>query len=187
MVRVERPHHGGGSERIRFCTVMGAESKMVCLGNPAPRPGAVIELVEFQGSYRGQARVVDVGAYSEPGMQCNNDNAHSVDIEMVTLGAQSPSQMVFGLMGFPVDPRSVRMITDMSELKAPGGRSGEYPIFAVDREGDGTADLMVTYFDCTNEVPTNPGASTAGCLEYWRNKLGEGWRMAQRDIFYNCR
>ena len=184
-MRVERPRHGGGGERIRFCTVMGDEAKMVCIGNPPPRPGGLIELVEYMGSYRGQARVVAVEAYDESFAQCT-DNTYSVTIEMVD-GAQAPSSILFGLMGFPVDPQRGRMITDLGTLKPPGGRSGESPVFAVDREGDGTADLMVTYYDCTNEVRVKPMAPTANCLEYWRNDGGDSWRLVQRDVLYNCR
>jgi hypothetical protein len=186
VVRVERPRHGGSSQRLRFCGVMLGEDKMVCLGSPPPRPGELIELAEYMGSYRGQARVVAVEAVDDPSMRCNVGNAHAVEIEMVTGGTKSPSQMVFGVTGFPVDPARVRTLSDMTALKAPGGRPGEHPLLALDGDGDGNADLMVTFYECTNDVPTNSGAASASCLEFWRNDGIDNWRMAQRDVIYIC-
>jgi hypothetical protein len=62
---------------------------------------------------------------------------------------------------------------------------------ALDRDGDGKADIAASGAPCPAEKSLVPVARAGGrtvetfCLYYWRKTEGE-WRRVNRHVYYRC-
>lgn len=60
---------------------------------------------------------------------------------------------------------------------------------ALDRDGDDTADVLITAYECRGEAPPPAGItgsiSKIFCLDYWFAASGS-WSRIRRDYYYIC-
>jgi hypothetical protein len=189
VVRVERPRLRA-AERVRVCPLTNPDARrMTCFGGPAPEPGTRFALVDDVG-VRGHG----VALQSQPSGQdyCKVGSAHEVELNYESPHGLDPRPST----GFPFTlavqgvnlEEGARVMMD-PQLR-PSGRDAEQVWMAVDRDGDGDADLAVTAFECSDEVRDLPAAPSGQrvspyCLDYWSREEVE-WSRIERYVFFNC-
>ena len=189
VVRVERPRLRA-AERIRVCPLTNPDARrMTCFGGPAPEPGARFALVDDVG-VRGHG----IAVRSQPSGQdyCKIGSAHEVELTYEEPHGLDPRPTT----GFPFTlavqgvalEEGARVMLDQ-QLR-PSGRDVEQVWMAVDRDGDGDADLAVTAFECSDQVrdlPIAPSGQRVSpyCLDYWLRDEIE-WSKVERYVFFNC-
>jgi hypothetical protein len=189
VVRVERPRLHG-AERVRVCPLTSPEAqRMTCFGGPAPEAGTRFALVDEVG-LRGHAVAVRSQPYGQE--QCKFGSAHEVEVtyeEAHGLDPRPPNGLPFTLavQGVSLDA-GARLVLDQ-QLR-PSGREVEQVWMALDRDGDGDADLAVTAFECSDQVRDLPIAPVGQrlstyCIDYWMREVIE-WVRVERYVFFNC-
>jgi hypothetical protein len=185
IVRVERPRYVP-KERIRVCVQTGNDdSKMLCIGNPPPKRDEIIHVMDFRGGVVAQARVVRTAPSTQP--MCRSEQASDVYYRTTLSGSTAPTSWMIGLMGVEVDRERGKMDGGSDIELPPAARRKEQVFIAVDRDGSGHHDMIVTSRPC--ELPPPPGTSGQGeaqCLAYWLLE-GASWRLVNEDVLYNCR
>ena len=189
VVRVERPRVRA-AERVRVCPLTNPDGRrMTCFGGTAPEPGTRFALVDDVG-LRGHGLAVA----SQPSGQdyCKIGSAHEVELtyeEPHGLDPRPTNAFPFTLavQGVLLEDGARVM---MDQQLRPSGREVEQVWMAVDRDGDGDADLAVTAFECSAEVrdlPIAPSGQRVSpyCLDYWLRDEIE-WTKAERYVFFNC-
>ena len=189
VVRVERPRLRA-AERIRVCPLTNPDGRrMTCFGGPPPEPDTRFALVDDVG-LRGHGLAVQ----SQPSGQdyCKIGSAHEVELayeEPQGLDARPTTGFPFTLAVEGVAlAEGARVMMDQ-QLR-PSGREIEQVWMAVDRDGDGDADLAVTAFECSDQVrdlPVAPSGQRVSpyCLDYWLRDDVE-WTKVERYVFFNC-
>jgi hypothetical protein len=189
VVRVERPRLRA-AERVRVCPLTNPDGRrMTCFGGPPPEPGTRFALIDDIG-VRGHG----VSLQSQPSGQdyCKIGSAHEVELtyeEPHGLDPRPTSGFPFTLavQGVPLEEGARVM---MDQQLRPSGREAEQVWMAVDRDGDGDADLAVTAYECSDQVrdlPIAPSGQRVSpyCLDYWVRDEIE-WTRAERYVFFNC-
>jgi hypothetical protein len=189
VVRVERPRRHS-AERIRVCPLTSPESqRMTCFGGPAPEPGTRFALVDEVG-LRGHGVALRAQPYGQE--QCKFGSAHEVELTYeephgLDPRPQSGFPFTLAVQGVSLE-QGARLVMDQ-QLR-PSGREAEQVWMAVDRDGDGDADLAVTAFECSAEVrdlPIAPAGQRLStyCIDYWMREVVE-WSRVERYVFFNC-
>jgi hypothetical protein len=188
VVRVERAR-ARPAVGLRICPLPYSESSQgTCMGGE-PRAGDTGALFDFEGDYLGKIRVTYVVSSQRDDL-CAAESAFDFTYELVDMrkaaGAVTFAVAVFGV---EVDPAKARLITDSGKLVAPDGNPAAQPWLGMDGDGDDSADIMVTAFECRSEAPLPPVAPGVSvdvlCLEYWRSGAGR-WNKVRRDYLYSC-
>jgi hypothetical protein len=185
VVRVERPRVRS-AERVRICPLTNPDGRrMTCFGGPPPEPGTRFALVDDIG----------VAVQSQPSGQdyCRIGSAHEVELtyeEPQGLEPRPASSFAFTLavQGLAI-AEGARVLMDQQQLR-PSGREAEQVWMAIDRDGDGDADLAVTAFECSEQIRDLPIARSGQrvspyCLDYWVREEVE-WSKVERYVFFNC-
>lgn len=189
VVRVERPRLRA-AERVRVCPLTNPDGRrMTCFGGPAPEPGTRFSLIDDIG-VRGHG----VAVQTQPSGQdyCKIGSAHEVELtyeEPNGLDPRPTSGFPFTLAVQGVQLEDGARVMMDQQLR-PSGREAEQVWMAVDRDGDGDADLAVTAFECSDQVrdlPIAPSGQRVSpyCLDYWLRDEIE-WTRAERYVFFNC-
>jgi hypothetical protein len=181
MVRVERDV---AAAVPRICLMGAGGDSHVCLGQP--RPGERIAVFSpSEPRMRGELvidTVTDATALSSGGL-CISGGAATVKGWYAAGSAGDDN--VTGLRGARVNPDISRVL---SGVKAPSGRDDERVDLAVDADGNGSADLVVTAYSCTAEGAPAQGAGPDAprCLDTYTIQRGK-LRRAHQDIVRSCR
>jgi hypothetical protein len=187
VVRVERPRLQP-PEPVRFCIITNpAERGMVCYGRTSPAPGTRFSVLDDSG-LRGQVTAREA-TRAEAYDGCQLGTAHQVtfDTDGADLG-NTPTFYQVAIQGVSLE-RGARLLRD-PQIRAPSGRSNEQVWAALDRDGDGMADLLGTAYDCTGEerdLPRAPAGQQIAplCLDYWLRDQVD-WTKVGRDVFLQC-
>jgi hypothetical protein len=179
VVRVERS--GDRSGGLRICLTPGSDGTVICYGR-APRVGEVATIVDTTG-VRG---TVEVTSVSEGRDTCGSVNSWPVTTR-VTSG--SPRQLSYDgsamLFDYPTTVRT-RAVDGSAAPQLPANRPEEYYMGAVDDDGDGTADVVQSWFPCDGSGQfAQGGGRTAYCLAYYRRR-GSQFEPLRVDVVPNC-
>jgi hypothetical protein len=181
VVRVERGH-GGLHRTPRICQIQAAEGRGTCWGKP-PVIGEIASVVDQTGGVLGELRVTAVNAgLDRCGKQQNWDYAfvrESGQLEKAQLGYS------FSVFDVEVAPGRTRALTDPSRVASPSGKTGEQVWSALDRDGDGSVDFLVTAYPCDKMGDLATGAAAGLCLDYW-NLDHADWRKLRHDFVETC-
>jgi hypothetical protein len=189
VVRVERPRLRP-AERIRVCPLTNPDGRrMTCFGGAPPRPGTRFALVDDVG-LRGHG--VAVQSLRSAQDHCRIGSAHEVEVTYLEPHGLDPRPtnglpFTLGVQGIHLE-QGARVMLDQ-QLR-PSGREVEQVWMAVDRDGDGDADLAVTAFECSDQIrdlPIAPSGQRVSpfCLDYWMRDEVE-WNKVERYVFFNC-
>jgi hypothetical protein len=177
VVRVER------AARVsvpRVCVMLGGRGQSTCFGQPSVGEHvAFIDMVDK--AVRGELVIESVGPATEfdsLGL-CVSSGAHGVRGTFTV--PIDESRQIVGLRGARLSPRTARVLTD---VQPPSGRSEESVELAVDADGNGRADLILTQYSC--DAAGGPSTSGEGrCLDTYLEQRGT-LRRVQQDILRSC-
>jgi hypothetical protein len=164
----------------RICVMLGGRGQSTCFGQTSVGEHvAFIDMVDR--SVRGELVIEAVGPATEfdsLGL-CVSSGAHGVR-GTVTVRLDDSHQIV-GLRGARLSPRISRVLTD---VLPPSGRGEESVELAIDADGNGRADLVLTQYSC--DATGALSASGEGrCLDTYLEQRGT-LRRVQQDILRSC-
>jgi hypothetical protein len=159
VVRVER---SGGQivVRPRLCQIRGDGG--TCIGDE-PKPGQAVVVLD---DHRVVSEVqVGEARATLPG--CDN----LWTIKTRALRGITPDGDKLGVIDPLINPSRARVV-DKSNLASPSGQPGDEVWHAIDRDGDGVADILVIRYTCDVAGRPVAGASTF-CIDIWA-RAGQG-------------
>jgi hypothetical protein len=152
----------------------------LCFGRP--RAGERIAIIDLsEQRVRGEFVIESVEDSAELAQirMCVDTGVQTVKGSYV--GGAEGGEQVVGLRGARLDPRTARVLSDVTP---PSGRAEESVEVAIDTDGNGRADLILTQYACdATGAPTN-GAG-ARCFDTYLEQRGV-MRRVQRDILRAC-
>lgn len=150
--RVQRVE-GPGPVGPTLCTITDNATRATCIGGE-PRVGQTLTVVGT-GAVLGEIEIRGTGRHPE-----GCPIWHDVETRPVRGAMPDPGvfDMAVGVRAPGLDPVAARTFEMFKTIaEAP---DGEEPFKAVDRDGDGVADIVVTRGDCTP-------AESDKCLHVW--------------------
>jgi len=169
VVRVERSRATGDVPRV--CEVRALEGG-VCFG-PAPIVGDIVTVLSEQRVI-AEVRVTESQEYATRGSSC--PGLYTIKVELVR-GNFDADESTIGIVDRDLDPHAARKLSRGDQPESPSGRAGESVQIAVDREGDGIADILVVQSDCDGTGQL--------CLDEWARVDRKMVRVVQTN-FSNC-
>jgi hypothetical protein len=167
VVRVERTA-GNQSLAPRICDLR-AESG-TCLGDE-PRPGQTVAILD-ERRVVAEVQILEATSFVT---SCAN---------LWTVRVHAPRGTSWGDGVGVIDPAlhpSRARIVDKSHIAAPSGVPGEEVVRAIDRDGDGTADLLITRYGCDSSGRPTAGVTTF-CIEVWTRSQNRMMRRSQINL-----
>jgi hypothetical protein len=175
VVRIERAR--GTAATPRVCDVR-ADKGGTCLGSE-PVIGEVVTVLDETGVI-AEVRIVEAAAFSTGGTNpCLS--LWNIKTEVVRGDLASIPMRTIGIVDPEVHPRKGKMLPKEQFPSPPSGRSDEQVVVAVDRDGDRTADILLTQNQCDGTSPI-PGGS---CIDEWARVGGRMIRVQQTN-FATC-
>lgn len=170
VIRVERTNRGA-TVAPRFC-LLRAEGGM-CFGEQ-PVPGQIVRILDEQHV----VAEIQIAEATSSVAGCPNvwmvktREVNSVPIDSDGLGVIDPH----------LDPNRAHTLDRAHIPASPSGLSGEDVWQAIDRDGDGSADIVVTRYVCDSAgKPVTQG--TTYCIDVWA-QTGSG--MTRTTHFSQC-
>jgi hypothetical protein len=178
VVRVERRAHGA-SGIPRYCEVRddGQGPVGVCYGNPPP-VGALIELVDDTHVF-AQVKISETTIYQS----CKWIWTIKGALLRGDLAAAQSGRSI-GLVDAGLDPRTAHRISDDLTRPSPTGRAEEHVFAAIDRDGRGNDDIVITQYVCDPQGQPN-AMGIAQCMDVY-NRIGGRLVRAQQTIIAGC-
>jgi len=179
VVRVERVR--GAKRVVPRLLALQSQTRAMAYVTP-PQLGAEVVILDYEG-VAGRGTVSAIEANQQP---CQ-DYVFNVDLEID--GWNHPFAYGFGIVGVPVTD-DARALQWPYGAPTPSGRAQESVWVAVDRDGDGGEDMLVTHYACADTEPPGPSSavSTAPyCFDIYLRDSGEEWQRAAHDVAYQCR
>jgi len=177
VVRVERNTLG---PTPRFCSIGNRRGEGTCFGQP--REGERIALVDLvDRTVRGEFVIESVGEATELAALglCVSSGVKTVKGSFT--GGIEESGSIVGLRGARLNRKVARLLSD---VRPPTGRSDESVELALDADGNGRADLILTQYACdTNGAPSPAGDGR--CFDTYVEQHG-GLHRVQQDILRTC-
>jgi len=175
VVRIERQR--GTAVTPRVCDVR-ADKAGTCLG-PEPTIGELITVLDETGVI-AEVRISEATAFSTGG---NNacQSLWNIKTEVVRGDLTSIPMRTIGVVDPEVHPRKGRMMPKEQFPPPPSGRNDEQVVVAVDRDGDRTADIVLTQNACEG-TGSVPGGS---CIDEWARVNGRLVKVQQTN-FATC-
>lgn len=178
VVRVERNSIGAVP---RLCSMGGRRGEGTCFGQP--HEGETIEIVDPAARrLRGAFVIESVTEAAELASLalCVSTGVHTVR-GSYAIGADEGGR-VWGLRGAKLNRKVARVLGD---VPPPSGRSEESVAFAVDADGNGRPDLLLTEYACDENGAPTSGAE-GRCFDTYLEQRG-GMHRVQQDILRTCR
>lgn len=170
VVRVER----SGISRVapRLCEVHGEAGN--CVGDE-PRVGQIVTVLD-EHRVIAEVRIVEVtGSLGCPMLWSVKTRAlRGVVIDSETFGVIDPG----------LDPSRAHVLDHNHMPPSPSGASDEEVWRAIDRDGDGAADIVITRFGCDSAGRLVPGGA-AYCVAIWARTGARMTRTTQLN-FSQC-
>ncbi len=178
VVRVERV--GKGRALLpRFCQVTSGAEAGQCFGLP-PRVGEVGVVVNRE-RVLGEVRVEAVE--SANGACPDNPTLWQYQASARAGGVAQGSGDAWAVFDGEVGPSSRMLEGDDQGLP---GQNGQRPFIALDRDGDGRAELALVVEECADQAGPS-GTGQAFCLTYFaRARGGDSWTSLRRDVLRIC-
>jgi hypothetical protein len=172
VLRVERTG-GGSSVAPRLCEVRGESG--TCVGEQ-PKAGQTVLVFDEQHV------VAEVQILEATSAVASCANLWTVKTRALRGGAADGSGI--GVIDPGVDPRRARVLDKDHMPASPSGISDEEIWRAIDRDGDGSADILVTHYNCdTSGRPVPRGATY--CIDVWA-RLGTKLTRTTQLNFAQC-
>jgi hypothetical protein len=178
VVRVERRAHGLGGIP-RYCDVRddGAGPVGTCLGSQ-PEIGAVIEVIDDTRVF-AEVKITDSMMFQNcKGIWTIKGTLQRGDL------ASAQTGRAIGLVDAGLDPSTAHRIPDDLARPAPTGRSEERVFAAIDREGKGNEDIVITQYVCDPQGQSNANG-IAQCMDVY-NRIGGRLTRAQQTVIAGC-
>lgn len=153
VVRVERTV-GGTNVAPRLCDVRGDSG--TCIGEE-PRAGQTVIVLDERHV------VTEVQIVETARAVASCDHLWTVKTRVIR-GVAADGDGI-GLIAPGIHPSRARVLDKRNLPVSPSGLSGEEVWRAIDRDGDGTADILVTHHNCDATAAVT--GRTAGCIEIW--------------------
>jgi hypothetical protein len=161
-VRVERQR--GGTAAIPVLCEVKADASGVCVG-PAPQVGDSITVVDDEHTI-AEVRITKLQAMTP---QCSTLWSFSGEATRGDL-SQSKASKTIGVIDPTLDRRSAHRI-DEDHITSPAEGPEVRVLLGIDRDGDGTADMVVTQFNCDAQgQPTSPTTAVDFCIDIWSER-----------------
>ncbi|HEU4732881.1 MAG TPA: hypothetical protein VFT22_33530 [Kofleriaceae bacterium] len=171
VVRIERT--GGSDVAPRLCELRGDAG--TCVGDE-PRPGQIVTVLDEHHV------VAEVQILEETSAAAGCPNLWTVKTRTVR-GSIADSDGI-GMIDPGINPARAHTL-DRGHLPAsPGGVPGEEVWRAVDRDGDGTADVVLTHYNCDAAGKWVSGGG-AYCIDVWARMRTRMVRTTQLN-FAQC-
>jgi hypothetical protein len=165
VIRVERTaSHANVAPRL--CEIRGEAG--TCLGE-APRVGQTM-LVLDEHRVVAELQVVEAASFVAT---CTN--LWTVKTRALHGG---PTGDGVGVIDVGISPSRAHVLDKHHFPAGPSGVTGEEVWRAIDRDGDGTADIVVTRYNCDGSGRPTGGWGTY-CVELWARVGGPGGKMAR--------
>ncbi|MDB4957036.1 MAG: hypothetical protein JWO36_4605 [Myxococcales bacterium] len=178
VVKVERRSRGPNGVP-RYCEVKdeGIGPVGTCLG-PQPAIGSVIELLDDSRVF-AQVKITDASAYQNcKGIWNIKGTVQHGDLAPIATGR------AIGLIDAGLDRRIAHRISDDVARATPMGHADERILMAVDAEGKGNEDLVLTQYVC--DAQGQPSAiGGASCFDMY-HRVGERLTRGQQTIISGC-
>jgi len=175
VIRVERQR--GTAVTPRVCDVR-ADKAGTCLG-PEPQIGEVITVLDENGVI-AEVRIVEAVAFSTGGSNACQ-SLWNIKTEVVRGDLTTIPLRTIGVVDPEVHPRKGRMMPKEQFPLPPSGRSDEQVVVAVDRDGDRTADIVLTQNACDGTNAVQGGS----CIDEWARVNGRLIKVQQTN-FATC-
>ena len=180
VVRVERAR--GAVVIPRVCDMQADKSGM-CLGTQ-PLVGEMVMVLDETGVI-AQARIVDVSSFATgigASLPAGCNSLWRIKTEVVVGDLSTIPMRTIGVVDPEVHPRKARMYAQASMPPHPNGSSNEKVLAAIDRNGDGNADILLTQTACDDGA----GQATTGmCVDEWA-RVGGKMAKVQQTNFSTC-
>lgn len=168
VVRVERSSRSRAAPRV--CEIHGQAGN--CIGE-APRSGQIVSVLD-EHRVVADVQIVEVTRFSP---SC--PTVWMVKTRVIR-GAPADSDGI-GVIDPSLDPSRARVI-DRSHLPpSPSGSPDEEVWRAIDRDGDGDPDILITRLGCDPSGRTASGGA-AYCVDVWARTGARMTRTAQVDL-----
>jgi len=171
VVRVERS--GGTRATPRLCEIHGETGN--CVGEE-PRAGQTVTVLD-ERRVIAEVKIVEVASFSP---SC--PMLWTVKTRVIH-GGPADSDGV-GMIDPNLDPSRAHMIDRGHLPPSPSGSTDEEVWRAVDRDGDGAADVLITRFGCDSSSRPVPGGP-AYCMDVWARSGPRMVRTTQLN-FSHC-
>ncbi len=176
VIRVERVR--GPLMIPRVCDIQ-ADKTGLCLGGQ-PLSGEMVMVLDETGVI-AQARIIDVAAFAV-GMGSSCNALWRIKTEIVVGDLSTIPMRTIGVVDPEVHPRKGRMYPSSALPHHPNSNSHDKVLAAIDRDGDGAPDIVLTQSACDD---SNGQASTGMCVDEWTRVGGEMARVQQTN-FSSC-
>jgi hypothetical protein len=150
-----------------------------CISEKAPEVGDRLTVLDNQ-KVAATIRVTHVQALPDG---CQQNMMWMTQGTLDNGDLTNPQGQLIATIDVPVDARSARLVT---VDKSPGGRPvGTDTIYAIDRNGDGSADVEFVQYQCddSGNQSINP---TATCFEVWATAAGRGLEKIRSERQKHC-
>jgi hypothetical protein len=154
--RVERVDRAGRAPVApRLCEIRGDAG--TCVGDE-PKPGQPMVVLGEHGLL-AEAQVTEATS-----VVTTCTNLWSVKLRI--LHGDAPDSDGIGVIDSSLDPHHARVLDKAHMPASPSGLSGDEVWRAIDRDGDGTADILFTHYSCDAAGALITGGSEY-CLDIW--------------------
>lgn len=168
VVRVERADVGA-KIAPRLCEVRGDSG--TCVGEEPQRGQTVVVLDE-------QHAVAEVEIVSAASLVSSCANLWMVKTR--TLRGSAADNDGMGVIDPSLDANRARVLDKNHMPASPSGISGDEVWRAIDRDGNGTADILITRYSC--DISGNPATSGAYCIDVWARLGARMTRTTQLNL-----
>jgi hypothetical protein len=159
VVRVERPH--GDTNTVPILCELKADGSGMCVG-ASPNIGDTVIVVDDTHTL-AEVRITRSAPQSP---KCDTLWTVNGDIIRGDM-SQSRGTKAIGIIDPATDRRSARRVEE-DKLISPNPSPDVRVALGVDRDGDGTADIIVTQYACDAQgQPTSTGSAIDFCIDIW--------------------
>jgi hypothetical protein len=179
VIRIERGH--GIRRTPRVCQVQ-SDGRGTCWGRP-PSVGEVASVIDQDAGVLGELRVSEVMPLQDDcGKTQRWDYKFTRESGRLERAQWGSSFVVFDI---EVQAGRTRLVADTSKVALPDRRPGEQVWSVLDRDGDGSEDLVVTAYSCDKSGEMTTSAIAGYCIDYWNLDHGD-WRKLRHDFVETC-
>jgi hypothetical protein len=172
VIRVERTG-AGAKVAPRLCEVRGDSG--TCVGEE-PKAGQTVVVLDERHV------VAEVQIIEAASLVTSCANLWTVKTRAIH-GTTADGEGI-GVIDPAINPSRARVLGKDHLPASPSGQAGDEVWRAIDRDGDGTADILITHFNCDAAGRPATGGSTS-CIDVW-SQLGARMARTTQLNFAQC-